>query len=166
MRIELHEASIEEKPILGNLMELYLYDLSEVEGTDVAGDGRFGYPFIDNYWTEDGRHPYLIRIDGAIAGLALVRRLSDSGDEPHHEMAELFIMRKYRRRGAGRSTARRLFDTFPGMWSVQQREANTGAQEFWRRVLKEYTQGRFEELRVPTEHGRDVVQRFHSRPRA
>lgn len=163
MLIELHEARVDEKPVMRHLMELYQYDLSETEHTDVGPDGRFGYPYLDDYWFDAGRHPFLIRVDGQIAGFVLVRRLGEEQGELLYQVAEFFIMRKYRRRGAGRSIARRVFDAFPGIWTVQQREENALAQAFWRRVITEYTGGRFEESRLRSADWRGPVQRFHSR---
>ena len=163
MLIELHEARIDEKPVLRHLIELYQYDLSESGGTDVDADGRFGYRYLDDYWTDAGRHPFLIRVNGQLAGFVLVRRLGDENGEPMHQIAEFFIMRKYRRRGAGRSIARRVFDALPGMWEVRESEENAVAQAFWRRVIGEYTSGHFDETRLRSDEWRGPVQRFHSR---
>jgi hypothetical protein len=94
MLIELHEARVDEKPVLRHLMELYQYDLSETEQSDVGPDGRFGYTYLDDYWFDAGRHPYLIRVDGQLAGFVLVRRLGEEQGEPLYQVAEFFIMRK------------------------------------------------------------------------
>ena len=48
------------------------------------------------------RHPLLIRVDGELAGLVLVRPL-DGGERV---IAEFLILPKYRRRGIGTSAAR------------------------------------------------------------
>ena len=163
MLIELHEARVDEKPTVRHLMELYQYDLSETERTDVGPDGRFGYPYLEDYWFDADRHPFLIRVDGQLAGLVLVRRVGEEEGEPVHEIAEFFIMRKYRRRGAGRSIARRVLDAFPGIWTVMQREENQLAQAFWRRVIAEYTGDRYEEMRRRTADWHGPVQKFRSR---
>ena len=56
-----------------------------------------------------------------------------------------------------------MFDTFPGKWEVTQLTSNVEAQKFWRRVIGEYTGGRYEE--TPRPDGRGVMQRFDtSRP--
>ena len=51
-----------------------------------------------------------------------------------------------------------MFDAFPGKWEVTQLASNVEAQKFWRRVIGEYTGGRYEE--TPRPDGRGVMQRF------
>jgi predicted acetyltransferase len=128
-RVDVDDATFDEKPILRQLLELYAHDFSELNGADVDEHGVYGYRYLDNYWTEPGRHPFLIRVDGRIAGFAFVR----SGSP--HDMAEFFVMRKYRRGGIGVEAARAVFARFPGEWQVRELEANVGAVAFWRRAI-------------------------------
>lgn len=124
--VDVERATLEEKPVVARLLELYAHDLSRFTGADVGDDGRFGYPRLDLYWTEPERHPFLIRTEGRIAGFALVR----SGRP--HDMAEFFVMRKHRRSGVGICAAHEVFATFPGVWQVRQLAQNTAATAFWR----------------------------------
>ena len=62
-------------------------------------------------------------------GFALVR----SGTP--HDMAEFFVLRKYRRGGIGRAAARAVFARFPGAWQTRQQWENTGAIDFWRTAI-------------------------------
>ncbi len=61
-------ATPEQAPILANLLELYCYDFSELIDLELGPDGRFGYEPLPLYWTEQGRHPLLVAIDGQWAG--------------------------------------------------------------------------------------------------
>jgi predicted acetyltransferase len=155
--IDVSDATIAEKPVLGRLLELYLYDFSEVAGFDVDSRGRYGYRRLDSYWTEDNRFPFLIMVDGKLAGFALVW-VADQDDEPEIHMAEFFVMRKYRRQGIGQTVAAMLFDRFPGQWHVSQLHENVPAQRFWRSVIAGYTGGDFSESVTD----RRVVQTFRS----
>jgi predicted acetyltransferase len=127
--VEIVAASLADKSVIRNLLELYLHDFSEFTDTDVDEHGVFGYGRLDHYWKESDRHPFLIRADGRLAGFALVR----SGRP--HDMAEFFVMRKYRRSGVGLLAARALFAAFPGDWQVREIAANPGATAFWRRAI-------------------------------
>jgi predicted acetyltransferase len=127
--IEVVEARIEETDVVRHLLELYAHDFSEFTGADVGADGRFGYPYLDLYWTEPERRPFLFRVDGHWAGFALVRTGAP------HDMAEFFVLRKYRRGGIGVAAARAVFARIPGAWQVRQMHANAGATAFWRRAI-------------------------------
>jgi predicted acetyltransferase len=160
MNIEVLPASIEDKSILRNLMELYNYDFSEFDGAEVDSHGLYGYERIDHYWTEEGRYPFLVHVDGRLAGFVLVRTLEEPAPEPVRSIAEFFILRKYRKLGVGRAAACHIFDRFPGCWSVAQLESNFPAQAFWRRVVAGYTNGNFEEMWRDDETWKGPVQTF------
>ena len=118
-----------QQPLVAQLFELYLYDFSEWSGGDVDDDGRYGEDRLPLYWIEPARHPFLFRVDGHWAGLALVR------EGVPHDMAEFFVMRKYRRGGVGTEAARNVFARFAGAWQVRQMRFNPQATVFWRRAI-------------------------------
>lgn len=144
MKIRVEPVLPEQKSVLVQMMELYNYDFSEFSGDDINEYGYFGYAHIDDYWNEKGRYPFFIRADGKLAGLALVRSCSEYTDlsDPHN-IAEFFVMKKYRRKGAGRAVAVKIFDTFPGGWEVSVWKNNLPAQSFWKQVISEYTGGKY-----------------------
>jgi predicted acetyltransferase len=156
VNIDIKEASIEDKSILRNLMELCQHDYSEFSGEDVNEHGTFGYRYLDHYWTEPGRHPFIIKVSGKLAGLALVRAIG----EDTHSIAEFFIMRKYRRQGVGQTVAHRIFGMFPGKWRIAQEAGNLPAQIFWRKVISRYTNGDFEDVQDDNWEG--PVQEFRT----
>jgi predicted acetyltransferase len=136
---EVVEASYEDKSVVAQLLELYQYDFTAYEDLDVDVHGRYGWRYLDFFWTEADRHPFLLRVDGKWAGLALVR----SGRP--HDMNEFFVMRKYRGDGIGTAFARDLFRRFPGDWQVRQVRANEPAIAFWHRAIPvAFTDGEWE----------------------
>ena len=118
---------------MGRLLQLYLYDFSEFGGGDVGADGRFAYPYFENYWTEPERHPFLFGVGDAAAGFAFVRAPVLAGAP--HDMAEFFILRRYRRRDVGRVAATSVFEMFPGEWQVRQMRSNVSATAFWKATI-------------------------------
>lgn len=160
MNIKIHPASLEDKTLLRNLMELYAHDLSEFDQCDVDSHGLFGYKYLDHYWTESGRYPFLVRVDGRLAGFVLVRTLDESNANPTRSIAEFFILRKYRGKGIGKIVAHRIFNMFPGQWSVAQLDNNQPAQSFWRKVISKCTQGNFQETWSDTEEWKGPIQTF------
>ncbi|MEM5773824.1 MAG: GNAT family N-acetyltransferase [Anaerolineaceae bacterium] len=163
MNFEINPASLQDKAVLRQLMELYAYDFSEFDGADVDEHGMYGYSYLDHYWTEEGRYALLFRADGKLAGFAMVRRVEVHG-EPVWSMAEFFVMRKYRQHGLGRDAACRIFELFPGRWNVAELAENAPAQAFWRRIISEYTGGAFTETWQNDEHWQGPVQEFVSNP--
>jgi predicted acetyltransferase len=164
VNVQVTPAAADDRERLRALLELYVYDFSELCGLDVGDDGRFRVPTIDHYFADPRCHPFLLRADERLAGFALVQGKSRlSGDESVYDMAEFFVLRRYRRRGVGERAAQALFARFTGPWEVREREGNDGATAFWRRAIGRYTDGKFEELRLDDERWRGPVQRFDSR---
>ncbi len=130
MRIDVTRAEEGAKPALRRLLELNAHDFSEVDGRELGPHGEYGYPYLDHYWTEaEQRRPYLITADGRLAGCVLVRL-----GRPH-QIAEFFVVRKWRRLQVGTAAARTVLRRHPGAWSVHQLQGNDGATAFWRRAI-------------------------------
>ncbi len=165
INIVVSPATVDERPILRHLMELYLYDFSEFDGADIGPMGLYDYPYLDHYWVEDGRTPFLVRLEGELAGFVLVWRYNYlTGHKDAWVMAEFFIMRKYRQRGVGEQVARWIFDHHPGAWQVSQIPENKVATTFWRKVIARYTHDNFEEFTPDNEYWHGPVQAFIAIP--
>ena len=138
MKIEIIPVREEEKLILSHLIELYEYDFSEFEGTDVNALGLYGYSYLDYYWTEKNRFPYFIRVDGVLAGFVMVCGHCYVSKEPSTlSLAEFFVLRKYRRCGVGRKAAIDVFRMHPGRWELCVHPQNPGSHKFWGKIIKE-----------------------------
>lgn len=161
MALEVTPATFEDKPLIRRMMDLYLYDFSEMAGFDLDAHGYYHYAYLDHYWVEPDRHPFLVRVDGKLAGFVLVNRHTLSTDN-EFAIAEFFIMRKYRRQGIGRAVAFNIFDRFHGKWEVYEIIENTSAQAFWRKVIGEYTQGHYTERNFGSGGDPGVVQCFEN----
>ena len=57
-RVEVIEATRQQEQVLANLLELYVHDFSEFLDLEIGEDGRFGYPSLPLYWSEQGRYPF------------------------------------------------------------------------------------------------------------
>jgi predicted acetyltransferase len=156
MALTVTPATLDEKPVLARLLQLYQYDFTEFVPLSLGDDGLYPYRYLDAYWSpEPGgeRYPLLFRVDGELAGFALVRFLNQA-----HVMSEFFVMRPFRRRGIGAEAAKNVFSRFSGRWIVHEVPGNRPAQAFWRSVISEFTHGDFEE----TVDADGVTQRFVS----
>ena len=80
--VSLIEAGENEKTALFNLFEKYFYEFSQWEKADVEDDGLYHYEWLDCYFTEENRFPYLIKVDGKLAGFVLISDYPEVPEEP------------------------------------------------------------------------------------
>ena len=152
--VSLDAATPADAPLLANLLELYIHDLSEAfPEVELGPDGRFGYAKLPLYWSEpERRFPFLIRADGRVAGFALAMRGSPVVDDPGVlDIAEFFVLRRYRRSGVGRQAALLLWNTLPGKWTVRVVERNPAGLAFWRETAAAAAAGTVTETVRPTD---------------
>ena len=150
--VTLEVATRDRAPLLSNLLELYVHDMSEIFGFEVGADGRFGYGSLPRYWSEpEKRFAFLIHSGPRIAGFVLVTRGTPVTEDPDDlDVAEFFVLRAFRRHGVGRRAARLLWDRLPGRWVVRVSEGNRAGLPFWRAIVHEYTGGAFSESKHPS----------------
>ncbi|MBM4243861.1 MAG: hypothetical protein FJ148_08615 [Deltaproteobacteria bacterium] len=163
--LTLDVARPDEAPVLANLLELYSHELSDVFGLEIGADGRFGYPRLPLYWSDPGRFPFLIRLDGRLAGFALATVGSPASDDPEvMDVAEFFVLRRHRKTGVGGRTAVRLWNGFPGRtWTVRVSTRNTPALSFWTGAVGAYARDGFREGAVTGQPHPWRVLTFRSR---
>lgn len=127
--VELDIATAATRPIVENLLQLYIHDLSQfrLSRPDAAGrfnrDDRYAV-----YFSDPGRCTYLFRDPSGPVGFGMVRGLN----EDRRLMAEFFIVRGVRRHGLGREAALSMLRRHVGVWEIPFQELNVGAARFWR----------------------------------
>ena len=145
MKVELRQVQIEDREILSNLLEKYDYEFSQYDDRDVNKLGLYGYQYLDYYWNEEKRWAYFIEAEGKLAGFAMVNDLPEVEDrETDFQLAEFFIMYKYRRLGIGRQAFFRVLDMHIGRWQLKRHPKNKVAAHFWNKVIDEYTKSNYE----------------------
>jgi len=168
LNFELTLVPYKDKSILYNLIQFYRYDSSEYDGNALNEHGHYLYKYLDHQWTDDYRRPFIIKVEGEIAGFALVMldvpkqftKLSIA--ETTNVMSDFFIMRKFRRQGIGKAAAFSLFDQFRGAWEIRQTVTNTSAYEFWKRAIQSYKGNEFVEKLLQDDKWRGPVFVFES----
>lgn len=143
MTVTIDIARADQRDAFESLFQLYTHDFSEfwagLPQGDVDEQGRFpAYPYLASYWQEEGRVPLLIRADGKLAGFALLNRLGHTGQPVERNVAEFFILRKYRRGGIGTAAVDAIFTAYPGAWETAIARKNTAALAFWRRTISSH----------------------------
>jgi len=133
-----------DKPILANLLQLYLHDSTDFRDLELTRHGTYGYRWLDHYFTEPGREAYFITVDDALAGFALAR--NDVEPEGAWNISEFFVVRTHRRQGVGGIAAHALMVRHPGIWTLSFDHANDPAARFWPGVTESVANGRVEWL--------------------
>lgn len=132
----------EDKPLLRNLLQLHLYDLSQFHDIPIDRNGEFRYDYLDHYWAQEehGRYAYVFECEGRPAGFALVRKIGE-----RCSMAEFFVLRHLRRQGLGTKWALEIIRQHGGEWEADFYKRNEAAGKFWRLVAAELANGKVKE---------------------
>ena len=130
--------------LLSNLFELYLHDMAEWFLFDSHADGRYSFA-VETCWENDGR--VFIAWSGELpVGFAVVQLREDrNGGASTQDVKEFFILRRFRRTGAGLALAKHVWDLFHGEWTVRVFGANRPAIPFWRTAVTSYARSTFRE---------------------
>jgi len=140
--IELLAAHRDELPIIENLMQFYMHDFSEWLPLKIAEHGFFSIHLKDDYWRNPATLPFLIRVDGELAGFVIV------DDDTHiagaeHNIGFFFLARRFRGQGVAQFVVSALLSRLPGQWQIFHIDANLPAQRFWARLIPALSAGKF-----------------------
>jgi predicted acetyltransferase len=130
----------------------YLDDLSPLNTGvfSVTSLGEIGYSEsdqLDRWFGDSSVNPLLILRGAEPVGFAMVARGGAGANRApcDYRMAEFFVTRNARRRGIGRLAVELILNRFAGRWEITEYLRNPVAVAFWRRVVANYTQGRYQE---------------------
>ena len=127
---------------------------------DLAADTTGVYPsltvtgqsvgeIIQGWFHDDRCTAFIILREREPVGFAVVQRSLAPPDsaQRHYRLSEFFIRKPFRSKGVGRGAAMLLFSRYAGEWTIAEQSRNPGAIRFWRRVVSEFTNGKFREKR-------------------
>ena len=134
--VELIQTGPEESELIRNLYQYYAYESSDWEQEDVEADGRFYIhdEHLTRYWQDPQWSANLLLVDGYIAGFLLIEGSELPGIDAL-ELADLFILKRYRRKGIGRAIATQVLSSGQANWLVRYYDQDEVSQAFWRAVL-------------------------------
>ena len=134
--VELIQTGPEEAELIRNLYQYYAYESSDWEQEDVEVDGRFYIhdEHLARYWQDPQWSANLLLVDGYIAGFLLIEGSELPGINAL-ELADLFILKRYRRKGIGRAIASQVLCSGEANWLVRYYDQDEVSQAFWRTVL-------------------------------
>lgn len=119
-RVGVRPVAVAERGVIDDMARRYY--------AEVLPNGPLYHPrMLDRYWSEAGRHPYLVEVDGAPAGFALVW----NHDDGTHELAEFTVRPEFRHQGIGTQAALLVFESLGGAWTVGVSRHVPQAMAFW-----------------------------------
>lgn len=144
MNITIDAVKDSEREALANLIKMYCYEWSQYNLFDVDENGVYPFEqYLHFYFERPRRYCYLARVDGYIAGFALIDDDFVIHDDYDFSMGEFFVMHKYRRHKVGEYMAKFLFNEHKGKWEVGFHPANITSEKFWLSVIADYTHGEY-----------------------
>jgi predicted acetyltransferase len=159
MALQLRKAQPRDFAAVQQLLELYQYELSDIWPQDADSEAKYGYD-LERHAKGERFYAHVALDRSQYIGFALVAPAAVTRDEGHW-MEQFFVLKRYRRSGAGSALAKHVLSSHPGLWEVGQMPANLAAQAFWRTVIAELTAGAYVELRVTEGWWQGVVQQFN-----
>ena len=153
------EATVNDKPKFEHLLDPYLSELKTYREFNVGATDSKTYPYLDSYWNEEGRHPYLFYYKNELAGFSFIRD-TRSNESMASQVAEFYVVPKKRGIGIGQEAAFAIFEIFPGHWELQVHHKNYQAIGFWEKCIKLKAKHELTVSRITAADGRRIQYNF------
>lgn len=131
-----------EEPVLFNLLQKYLYEMSTYYNNEMDENGNFPYKYLPYYFKEEaseqGRQAFFFYDDSQRTGFALINTHSFTGKQVNNCIAEFTIFPAYRRQGNGMKALDALRAARRGSWQLKYSNANRSGAAFWQKVKQNY----------------------------
>ena len=117
-------------PVIENLLQFYMYELSAWYPIPFGDDGRVAIAPKSGYLGQPGTQAWLILADDELAGFAVV---DDELVDPRNDLnlGYFFVARRFRGRGVGAAAFGGLLARYPGAWELYYLARNRAAAAFW-----------------------------------
>jgi len=163
-KIEVISATNQQASVIAQLYELYTYEMTDLADFDINDNGFYGYDDLPLYWQDKDKYPYLIWVNKKLAGFALIQKGSPIEHHPDiWDVAEFFIMRKFRGKGLGEYVAHHLWTLHSGHWQVRVWNNNKVAHAFWDKAINNFTKEKLAPKKICYQgHDGLLVYRFQS----
>ena len=136
MSVNIARASLVQKYWIREELQSYLAELSRFADIDKNAKGQYDYPYLDHYWRQPDRHPFIIYLDNEPVGFLLVREDQDPANGSSlTEIAELYILPAFRQRSIASRAVSEVLGYFPGNWRATVFRDNHVAYGFWRQLI-------------------------------
>ncbi|MGV1776804.1 GNAT family N-acetyltransferase [Agrobacterium fabrum] len=154
METDLRIAGIAKKPKVREMLSVYLRELSQY------GDVDYEYSFLDSYWVDQDRWPYIISAGKETAGIALINTWSPSGKGTDFAVAEFYVRPEFRGSGIGTRAFSTVLSNRPGTWELSVMSKNQAGKAFWEKALAKAAVSKIERIDL---HGESAYRFSYKR---
>lgn len=137
--ITLKEVRPEDRELLWNINQKYLYEMTNFYDNEMDEKGNIHYGYFDTYFTDPKRKAFFICSDEQLCGFAFINPYSLTGGSPDYVMAEFTVFPVFRRKHIAREAVRVIFRQFPGRWEIKYNEKNIPAKNLWNQLTAKYS---------------------------
>ena len=132
-RFAIERATREDQALLFRMLQFYYFEATQWSGEDLLEDGLYESDAagVASYCEPDGVDvAWLLKVDGQVAGFVLVESIPFEGGQIR-ELADLFVMPKYRRLGLAEAATRKIVPGHEGPWLLSVFRKDERALRYW-----------------------------------
>jgi len=128
----------EQEQVLYNLLQKYLYEMTQYYEDPIGEDDNFEYKYFSLYFEEPERAAYFIYDDRTLIGFAMINRHSFTNERIENCLAEFTIFPAFRQNGNGIKAIKALKAVRDGKWQLKYSTENIVGEQFWQKIKKMY----------------------------
>ena len=137
--IKLLPVKAQERELLWNINQKYLYEMTNFYPDEMDENGVLHYGYFDEYFIDEKRMAFFIYSDKKIVGFVMIHPYSVIGGNPDYTMAEFTIFPSYRQNHFATEVVKLIFDKYRGRWEIKFNEKNKPAKSLWTKVSEPYS---------------------------
>jgi len=162
--VQLMKATLADYQAIQNMARFYVYDMSRYCGyiSDewaLPKDGLYESYDFKNYFTDEARDAFLVKIKDELAGFVLLKKMGALADT-EWQMSEFFILAKFQGTGIASEVANQIWKTHPERWEVSVIPENKRALSFWRNTISNFTKGHYKEEIITVDYDKHQPKRY------
>ena len=132
--VSLVEVKKSKEHVLYNLLQKYLYEMSQYYDDTMDEDGNFKYEYLSYYFTDPNRSAYFIYDENIMIGFVMVNDNSFTDEPIENCIAEFTIFPAFRHSGKAKKTIAALKKLRKGKWQLKYSRKNVSAANFWQKI--------------------------------
>lgn len=129
----------DQRDLLWNILQKYLYELSQYYNFEIDNNGNIYYKYFDAYFENEAcREAFLFYHNNKLIGFSMINSHSPNGEAIDHFVGEFTVFPQYRNSGLSTKAAKALFKNRKGIWQLKYSYKNQRAAKFWNKIILDY----------------------------